>query len=1512
MSHDRPSKDHMMAKRYISNFSRAGILAIPGFGAAIEKALFGLLDDKEKEEAHLQITDALNELSLDVRFAQADLKDGLAMLAEKISLDNKELAEKIEKLEPIHIENFIVQDIRPLVINFFFKITPDEIRLLSNIAGMLPNEIPTEETPEKMGAVLFDAAANQDRLSEFMQKIIEDHPSSLDQISIRPSPQTIKDSKLKFITASQSLLKWPTTLGNKIWLHRAELDRLQERLNSTTGTADLILGKPGTGKSAILALLSQRLTKDDIAVLAIKSDMLPRSVKDLNDLQSYLHLPFSVIKCLSILSRSEPVVLIIDQLDAISEFVDQKSERLNILLDIIQAASMLDRVHIISSCRWFEYQHDIRLTTIEAEQINLNPPIWEDVKKVLKDAGFPEEHWSDEARDLLGVPLHLKILLDLKFHDPSAKVPSSLQGLLEGIWQQRIISGDLRAEKLNFLDILCKRMSEEEELWVPRTLADDYVHVFEELQEGNILQLDSSGLKVGFVHQTYFDFSRARSFASGQERLSEYVIQRQDGLFIRPVLLSTLHYLREASPITYNKEVRSLWENVNLRSHLRNLLIEYMGGIDNPNDIEISCLLKMLEDEKLRLKVALTMAGSPGWFSIIKDRYLPDIMNQGPELAHLSIPILSRAFSFSKDEVLRLVKDIWLSNGKYDENILTLFMYLSGWNEQSVNIICEVANRHESRWISHVADLVSQAMPDLAPKIVKADFDRRLQEAIKKEAETILPPPPQEDANEEEKMIYHLSNRKGETIGKILQHGTEWYELPKISEAAPKAFIEAIWPWFNSVLERIAYEPHPYVTGYQEDHSLDTVVDRELVTPAQPITALRNAIVNLSEKEPDSFLFFLHKNIESPYMAIHRLLSEGLIKLVTSHPEVILDYLISDPRRLVIGDFHDCHKSSRQLITAVVPYLNNEGRKKLENSIVNWNRYYKEKPDWSPKERFDRRKWNREHRLRLLRSFPENHLSEEVRRLRDQEERALPNVQDWDSRVGGGGFVGSPMSHDQMAKAKDEDILCLFEELDDSTEWDHPKRKWDFIGGSIQASREFAKLADQNPERVAKLIPNFKPGKQERPAAMAIETLAKSSFPSDRLFKLIEDLVEKGHSSFEFRRDVARALENRAKSNKGLPDNIIKMLENWLSEDPYPSIEEIKIDNGKEERNGSILWGYGFSFSLPGGRETYLEAIADGYLLRDQPEYKSFSKIIEARLDLEKHPAIWKVTLHNVSLLFNWDRRKASSYFDKVIKNFRDVRESKQGVLEIGRILHLVPDQDTILSWLTLFRESANEFGKQAFGELVMLRCLQKPEDEWARHEVKRALDKKELTSIHRGLAFAAAYNWDFLPQQEFCTEVIIKLSDTADKVVQEAISQVFLYGERVTLNDRMKGIIEAILSNDQILLKSADKLVEGVMDQTATDPEIIANICNRVLEAGKAEIQNIGSHLASIAEPIVSIALTLHRKMPPYRAIGLELFEKLIESNIPYARQALDLLDRKPITSHEPKPLRRRRLRKV
>ena len=107
-----------------------------------------------------------------------------------------------------------------------------------------------------------------------------------------------------------------------------------------------------------------------------------------------------------------------------------------------------------------------------------------------------------------------------------------------------------------------------------------------------------------------------------------------------------------------------------------------------------------------------------------------------------------------------------------------------------------------------------------------------------------------------------------------------------------------------------------------------------------------------------------------------------------------MEYLLGDPRRLQIGDHADGYRESKGLITALSSCLAGDEMKSLEEAVVNFKQYKKVMPDWTPVERFDRMMWMRADRLRLLRAFSVERMSEAAKALRDQEERAFPGVED--------------------------------------------------------------------------------------------------------------------------------------------------------------------------------------------------------------------------------------------------------------------------------------------------------------------------------------------------------------------------------------------------------------------------------------------------------------------------------------------------------------------------------------
>src|SRR3546814_8920019 len=82
-----------------------------------------------------------------------------------------------------------------------------------------------------------------------------------------------------------------------------------------------------------------------------------------------------------------------------------------------------------------------------------------------------------------------------------------------------------------------------------------------------------------------------------------------------------------------------------------------------------------------------------------------------------------------------------------------------------------------------------------------------------------------------------------------------------------------------------------------------------------------------------------------------------------------------------------------------------------------------------------------------------------------------------------------------MERAKDRDILKIFREIPDNTNWDHPTH-W-MRGGNIQLSRAFAEFAQVDPERAIRLMEQFEPRQQERAAGYALDAMRSEEHTSE-------------------------------------------------------------------------------------------------------------------------------------------------------------------------------------------------------------------------------------------------------------------------------------------------------------------------------------------------------------------------------------------------------------------------------
>jgi hypothetical protein len=1139
------------------------------------------------------------------------------------------------------------------------------------------------------------------------------------------SPSGVDQLREAFVMASQALLQWPRTLGADYQIPRPEQQQLLERIHQSASSTALILGGPGTGKSSLLASLGHQLGTDHITFLAIKADMLGSDINTLVGLQhDWLHLSIGVLDAVRALAMREPVVLLIDQLDAVSELLDRRSGRLNVLLNLIHSLAGTRGVHIIATSREFEYRHDVRLTSIEAERMVLQLPAWEQIAPVLEQAGHSPQIMAAPLRALLQTPLHLKIFLEVA--TPGA-VFSSLQALLEKLWGQRVVNSEGPGDRVALLEQLAGRMAKEETLWLPSAATDDHPAARVALEEAEILTRGPTGQTLGFRHQTYYDYTLARAFARGTVSLVAFVLERQDGLFVRPILLSGLHYLRDTSLPQYHQQLQRLMAS-NPRRHIRTLIVEFLGQHGDPDATEASVLLPILESPEDGPRVIRAVTGSLGWFRRL--RHHPSLqlwMTKPPEEAVYCVPFLAAEVGIDREAVLNLLEDSWVTDVAYDPLSLQVLLDGNQWTARAVDMATNLVRRTEWGLTELLVEQIAEPMPDEAPRVLRADLDRRCEQALQAQPPPapVLPP----DADEQERLFQALDERRRqfEPLRRLIENENSWHDMDMLAQAAPQTFLDQIWPWFLDIVERMADEEHPFIARYRHGGiRADRVDDGQL--PAPPvIKALVAALSTLGDQDTQGVLTFMVENIHVDLMIVHQLIARGLEGIAPQEPQRVLEYLLGDARRLAIGDVWNHSRETIRLIQAICPHLAPAECWQLEAVVRAFSPYKRSMPEGSPQERMERLQWARRDRLRLLHAFPEDCLSPEGKRFRAEEDRAFPELPREHEGVYGG-KIGPRMSADEMARAPESDLLRLFDELPDDTEWENPRRRWsDDVstgGGAIQLSGEFRQLAQQQPARAMSLIARLQPGRHEHYAGAAVEGLAATELPTAELITVIDSLDQRGFSSGAFRDAAALALQGRAKRDRELPDGILIRLAAWLADHPEPSLPPHRSQSQQEDehRGGPVLFASS-SVSVPHGRGYIVEALATGLLERQTPDLAHWARVIASRLADERHPAIWAMTLQYMPMLFYGDCQQATTLYEAVIQTCPEVLRDVRALLAIARVMGRVDPRERVHIWLERLLLQNATICQHAYGELLVLDYLYH-QDRWSEHQIRQHLTR--------------------------------------------------------------------------------------------------------------------------------------------------------------------------------------------
>lgn len=1316
-------------------------------------------------------------------------------------------------------------------------------------------------------------------------------------------------------SASAELMAWPNTLPDGEMIDRPELGQLTEKLDGLIASTTAVLGPPGAGKSALLATLANRYVENGWPVLAIKGDLLYAGISTEEGLQKHLALDAPPSDLVQRLAKFQPVLLILDQLDALAGYLDMRTARLSILLSLVRRLGGIDNVHIVLSSRTFEFEHDVRLRAVSTEALSLELPAWSQVLMLLEARGIQAAGWPEDAQEVMRFPQALATYLKLKGRH-GTEAFTSYQGMLDELWLERVLSGNGGERRGQLADKIADQMASEESLWLARARFDDNTDDIDALEAAGVLTTSKGSL--GFKHQTLFEYALARSFARQRGRLTGYVLERQTSLFFRSKLWAGLSYLRNADINAYHTELETIWTAPNLRKHLRLLLIDFLGQEKSPTDREALLLAQALQLPDQRWPAYRALSGSPGWFERFRDSFIANSMDESDEAASAMVDVLARAWPFAEGAVLDLVKKHWVPDRNHDARSWMVIYGASSWSDAVLEVACTIVGRSDiaQHFIDYVVETIGVAQPKSVLQLVRARLDRDLATAEARAEELSHERVPEPDSIAV-LVDWQLTKDPKVPLNRLIDQGQGWEPLSSLAEHAPAAFLEVLWPWFDRCLNALKArtQERPGRLGFAQGPDFRFEEENDDLSEPVLLSGLRTAAENLARTDSDAWLAWVAKVEGLDMEPVQRLIAHCFAAWPEQFAGQALEFLLEDPRRYILGSGSNETSTSSRLVKKASDYWTEEGIAKFEIAVRSF------RPPAPPDllEASDRRIWNRGVRrikVSLLRALPKNRLNARMRRHVEEEERVFPEPKRG-SRSTGAQIVGPIMDSVMIGRASDEDVINAFRILPDATGWDHP-RDW-MVGGNIQLSREFATFSKENPTRAIRLIGSLDPETGTRAAGYALEAMSESAAPEEML-RLFGEVVQRGFDSDEFRQLASHALLKLVNREVAIGKDTISILEGWLT-DPQVADEAAEkadvvtdIDTGMEaidansEDQGdriprSFLWSQGGIALVPGGDYPVLEALIRIRLKRE--EFDQIDEMLRDYLDRCDDVEIWGSLLRFVPYLYPHNTTLRSALLERLLTKVPALVETRDAA-HVFVNAHWW-DADFANAQLDLWRDSRSRVARQAYGEMVAVAALMQPTLGWAQTRLDTLIGHGATEDARVGAALSAANLWPDARRRAGAGDLLTRLLDGGGTDVWRATFDLFRRTGELTPDPPTVSLLTAIAEK----IGSAPRLdatfvVECLGTLLPHQAELVGRLADGLIGSWKTELGDIQTSTATAAPQLVDLAVTLHRLGPETQEIGTALFERLIEFDAWEARKTMDEIDNRFLDEAPP---RRRRL---
>lgn len=433
----------------------------------------------------------------------------------------------------------------------------------------------------------------------------------------------------------------------------------------------ILAGSAGTGKTVILKDLIDTLDNENIPVLGLKADrkqLNPHEPgKSIFDLNSDIYFIFEQLTL-----KHGIVVLLIDQIDALSQSLSTNREQIKAYNSLVNKLSLNKKIRIIISCRIFDLNHDMDLRQYSNKKIvQLSILSEEEVRSILFRLTKKNFKYPTDLLNLLRTPLHLDVFCRIFNESTSINEIRNLQDLYRNLWNLKVKEVNNKAKiEPDILETVLYNIANEiyerqENLSVPVQLFDNFYEPIKYLKSENLIIENNSSLQ--FFHQSFYDYTYARNFVEkkGGDIFKFLINQKHQGLFIRSVTKQVLAYLRIYN---YKRYIEQLWNIIfsdKIRYHIKLLIVESLSFEENPKSEEFKLITSLIPFSKSLTRSFFYSIPGITWvtFFFREKDILLDLVDNGDDQTR---DIVSRFIVFSGENNIK--NSILLLNEIKDKN----------------------------------------------------------------------------------------------------------------------------------------------------------------------------------------------------------------------------------------------------------------------------------------------------------------------------------------------------------------------------------------------------------------------------------------------------------------------------------------------------------------------------------------------------------------------------------------------------------------------------------------------------------------------------------------------------------------------------------------------------------------------------------------------------------------------------------------------------------------------------